>query len=89
MPFGCNLIHSPTEPELERSLVDLYLRRGVRLLEASAFLALTLPVVRFRTQGIYRDTQGQVVTPNRLIAKVSREEVAAQFFCAAAGKDAA
>ncbi len=80
MSFGCNLIHSPTEPELERSLVDLYLRRGVRLLEASAFLALTLPVVRFRTQGIYRDTQGQIVTPNRLIAKVSREEVAAQFF---------
>lgn len=80
IPFGVNLIHSPTEPELEKSLVDLYLRRGVHLIEASAFLGLTLPVVRYRTQGIYRNRQGVVITPNRIIAKVSREEVAARFF---------
>jgi PfaD family protein len=78
--FGCNLIHSPSEPELEKAVVDLYLQRGVRLVEASAFLALTLPLVRYRTHGIHRDQQGRVVTPNRLIAKVSREEVAAHFF---------
>jgi PfaD family protein len=78
--FGCNLIHSPSEPELEKAVVDLYLQRGVHLVEASAFLALTLPLVRYRTQGIYRDPQGRVMTPNRLIAKVSREEVAAYFF---------
>lgn len=79
-PFGCNLIHSPHEPELENALVDLYLRRGVKLIEASAFLALTLPVVRYRTHGIYRDNAGQIITPNRIIAKISREEVAARFF---------
>ena len=78
--FGCNLIHSPNEPELENALVDLYLRKAVRLVEASAFLALTLPVVRYRTHGIYQDQSGRIVTPNRLIAKVSREEVAAKFF---------
>ncbi len=49
------------------------------MIEASAFLALTLPVVRYRTHGIYRDASGQIVTPNRVIAKVSREEVAARF----------
>lgn len=79
-PFGCNLIHSPQEPELESALVDLYLRRGIKLIEASAFLALTLPVVRYRTTGIYRDTRGQIITPHRIIAKISREEVAARFF---------
>ena len=78
--FGCNLIHSPNEPELEAALVDLYLRKGIRLVEASAFLALTLPVVRYRTHGIHRDGSGRIVTPNRLIAKISREEVAARFF---------
>jgi PfaD family protein len=77
--FGCNLIHSPNEPELEKLLVELYLRKQVRLVEASAFLALTLPVVRYRTAGIYRDANGQIITPNRLIAKISREEVAARF----------
>ena len=80
IPFGVNLIHSPTEPELEKALVELYLRRGIQLIEASAFLGLTLPLVRYRTYGIYRDEQGNVVAPNRIIAKVSREEVAARFF---------
>ena len=80
IPFGVNLIHSPSEPELEKALVDLYLRRRVRLIEASAFLGLTLPLVRYRTHGISRDAGGRIVTPNRVIAKVSREEVAARFF---------
>jgi PfaD family protein len=79
-PFGVNLIHSPSEPDLEDALVDLFLRREVRLVEASAFLDLTLPLVRYRTHGIRRDADGRVVTPNRVVAKVSREEVAAKFF---------
>ena len=79
-PFGFNLIHSPTEPELEKALVELYLRHKIRLIEASAFLSLTLPIVRYCTHGIYRNDAGEVVTPNRIIAKISREEVAARFF---------
>jgi trans-AT polyketide synthase, acyltransferase and oxidoreductase domains len=79
-PYGFNLIHSPNEPELEAGVVSLYLRRGIRLVEASAYLRLTLPVVRYRVSGIKRDADGRVVTPNRIIAKVSRVEVATQFF---------
>ena len=79
-PYGFNLIHSPNEPDLEASVVDLYLRRGIRLVEASAYLRLTLPVVRYRVSGIKRDAEGRIVTPNRIIAKVSRVEVATQFF---------
>ena len=56
-PYGFNLIHSPNEPDLEAAVVDLYLRRGVRLVEASAFLDLTLPVVRYRVHGIHRDSR--------------------------------
>lgn len=78
--YGFNLIHSPNEPELENALVDLYLRRGITLVEASAFLDLTPALVRYRTHGIRRDGEGRIVTPNRVIAKVSREEVAAKFF---------
>jgi trans-AT polyketide synthase/acyltransferase/oxidoreductase domain-containing protein len=79
MPYGFNLIHSPGEPSLERGVVDLYLRRGVRLVEASAFLDLTLPVVRYRVHGIRRDPSGNIVTPNHVIVKVSRVEVASKF----------
>jgi PfaD family protein len=79
VPYGMNLIHSPGEPELEAAVVDLYLRRGVRLVEASAFLNLTLPVVRYRSSGLRRDGSGRVVATNRVIAKVSRVEVASRF----------
>jgi PfaD family protein len=80
LPFGFNLIHSPNEPDLERAVVDLYLRRGIRLVEASAYLDLTLPVIRYRLHGIHADSSGNVVTPNHVIAKVSRVEVASKFF---------
>ena len=79
-PWGVNLIHSPSEPDLEAAVVDLFLRRGVRLAEASAYLDLTPPVVRYRLHGIHEDASGRVVTPNRVIAKVSRVEVASKFF---------
>lgn len=80
LPYGFNLIHSPNEPGLEAAIADLYLRRGVRLVEASAYLDLTLPVVRYRVHGIRRDDSGDIVTANRIIAKVSRVEVASRFF---------
>lgn len=80
VPFAINLIHSPHEPDLEQALVDLYLRKGARLIEASAFLALTATLVRYRVHGIHRANDGSIVTPNRIIAKVSREELAERFF---------
>ncbi|MEI6207135.1 MAG: PfaD family polyunsaturated fatty acid/polyketide biosynthesis protein [Desulfuromonadales bacterium] len=79
-PCGFNLIHSPQEPDLEAALAELYIRKEVRLVEASAFLALTLPLVRYRTHGIHRATDGTIIVPNRIIAKVSREELAEKFF---------
>ncbi len=78
-PFAVNLIHSPGEPELESAIVSLYLERKIRLVEASAFLNLTLPLVRYRVAGIRLDDAGRVVAPNRIIAKISRVEVASKF----------
>jgi PfaD family protein len=78
-PFGVNLIHSPNEPALENGAVDLFIRHRVRLIEASAYLDLTLPVVRYRTSGIRRHASGRVEVPNRVVAKVSRVEVARKF----------
>jgi len=80
LPCGFNLIHSPHEPDLEQALVELYIRKGVRLVEASAFLALTMTLVRYRVHGIHRRADGTIVAPNRIIAKVSREELAEKFF---------
>jgi trans-AT polyketide synthase, acyltransferase and oxidoreductase domains len=79
IPYGVNLIHSPGEPEAESAVAELLLRREVRLVEASAFLNLTLPVVRYRVAGLRRDESGRLVAANRIIAKVSRVEVASKF----------
>ncbi len=79
LPFGVNLIHSPHEQELEQALVELYLRRNVRLVEASAFLTMSANIVRYRLHGIHRGADGSIITPNRVIGKISREEVARQF----------
>jgi len=85
-PYGVNLIHSPNEPDHESATADLYLRRKVRLVEASAYLDLTPHIVRYRLHGIHRDAAGRVVTPNRVVAKVSRVEVATKFFSPAPEK---
>jgi PfaD family protein len=80
IPFGFNLIHSPNDPELEAAVVQLYLRRGIKLVSTSAYLDLTIPLVYYRVKGIHRDKNGNVVCPNKVIAKVSRVEVARKYF---------
>ncbi|MCL6454187.1 MAG: PfaD family polyunsaturated fatty acid/polyketide biosynthesis protein [Alicyclobacillus sp.] len=78
-PWGVNLIHSPYDPALEGALVDLYLRSGVTRVSASAFLRLTPAVVRFAFAGLRRTSDGQIVRPHHVFAKISRSEVARQF----------
>ncbi len=85
-PFGFNLIHSPFDPELESHVVDRYLRAGIDRIEASAFMNLTPALVRYRLSGIHVDPSGRIVCPNRVMAKVSREEVARKFLSPAPDK---
>jgi trans-AT polyketide synthase/acyltransferase/oxidoreductase domain-containing protein len=80
VPFGSNLIHSPNDPALEQGIVDLYLRKGVTLVSASAYLRMTLPLVQYRVTGIHRNADGRIVCPNRIFAKISRVEIAEKFF---------
>lgn len=86
LPWGFNLIHSPYEPRLEEAVADLYVRRGVSRVSASAYMDLTLPLVRYRLHGIHADETGRVMAPNRIVAKVSRVEVARKFFAPAPAK---
>lgn len=78
-PYAFNLIHSPSEEALERAAVDLYLRHNVTTVEASAFLDLTASIVRYRVAGLRVNRENQVVCTNKVIAKVSRREVARKF----------
>ncbi|MER7794331.1 ACP S-malonyltransferase [Streptomyces sp. NPDC097640] len=65
--FGANLLHRQEAPEQEAALVDLLLRHGVDLVEASGFPLITRELVRFRLKG------------GRILAKVSRTDIAREF----------
>ncbi|MGW2048985.1 ACP S-malonyltransferase [Streptomyces sp. NPDC001858] len=62
-----NFLHRHGAPEQEAAFVDLLLRHGVTLVEASGFPLITEALVRFRLKG------------GRILAKASRTDVAAAF----------
>jgi len=82
-PYAFNLIHSPSENAIEKSAVDLFLKRGIKTVEASAFLGLTPNIVRYRAAGLSLNDQNKIEIGNRVIAKISRTEVASKFMAPA------
>jgi PfaD family protein len=78
-PYAFNLLNSPNEPMLEARVVELYLSLQVRVVEASAYLALTAPLVQYRVAGLSQGVHGEVLIGNRIIAKLSRLEMAQRF----------
>jgi len=82
-PYGVNFIAHVHRPELEDQLADLLLIHGVRTIEASAFVEVAPALVRYRAKGLLRRADGGITVRNRIIAKVSRPDVGAQFFAPA------
>nr|WP_294549470.1 PfaD family polyunsaturated fatty acid/polyketide biosynthesis protein [uncultured Rhodopila sp.] len=68
--YGMNLLSGWEE----EGCVDLFLRHGVTRVEAAAYLQVSPALVRFRLTGLTREGPR-----NRVMAKVSRPEVAEQF----------
>jgi PfaD family protein len=79
LSWGINLIHSPAEPLLEERIAELYLRRGVRRVSASAYMSLTPALVQYACSGLRVDAAGEIQRVNHVFAKVSRTEVAQLF----------
>ncbi|RJF41184.1 PfaD family polyunsaturated fatty acid/polyketide biosynthesis protein [Actinomyces sp. 2119] len=77
--FGLNLLAAPSRPVDEEAVVDLCLARDISAVETSAFVTVTPPMVRYRLQGVREGRDGEVVAPRRIMAKVSRPEVARLF----------
>lgn len=73
-PFGFNLLNGSHEA----ALIDLYLAHDIDRIEASAFIKVTPDLVRYRLAGLSRDGL-HVWAGNRIMAKLSRPEVALEF----------
>lgn len=77
--YGFNLLSNPISPHVEWETVKLYLRHGVRRIEASAFAQITPALVYYRVKGLTRHPDYTVVAQNHIFAKLSRPDLAQQF----------
>lgn len=78
--YGMNLLNHLNDPQLEEKTVDLYLQYGIRQVEASAYMQnLSAALIRYRLTGLRRDVTGKIEMAHKIIAKVSRPEVAQAF----------
>ncbi len=78
-PYAFNLIHNPFFEALERNSVETYLKYGITTVEASAYMELTPYVVLYRVAGLSESPDGNIIKKNKIIAKISRREVATKF----------
>ena len=66
--WGSNLIHAPNEPTIEMATVELYLKRKVRRVSASAYMGLNPMIVRYAYSGIRRMADGRIHRDNFVFA---------------------
>ena len=78
-PYGVNLLHNMIKPKVEEDTVDLYLKYGIRFVEAAAYLQMTPALVRYRLAGLKRGENGSIACEHHVIGKCSRPEIAEQF----------
>lgn len=77
--YGMNLICNLNNPQTEMDTVELFLRRDVACIEAAAFMRITPALVYYRVSGLDQGADGAIRCRHRIIAKVSRPEVARAF----------
>lgn len=82
-PYAFNLLSNPFEPAIEQRTAELYVHHGVRVVEASAYLIPSKSLVYYRASGLSTMPDGSVQIDNRVIAKLSRKEVARKFMAPA------
>ncbi|MCK3853529.1 ACP S-malonyltransferase [Pseudomonas sp. W2Jun17] len=76
--FGMNLVCNLSNPHKEIELVELFMRKGVTVIEAAAFMQITPALALYRLRGLIK-VGDRIEARHRIVAKVSRPEVAQQF----------
>jgi trans-AT polyketide synthase/acyltransferase/oxidoreductase domain-containing protein len=76
--IGFNVIHAPDTPHLEQALIQLLIDKKISIIEASAFITPSPALALYKASGLSFE-DGKVVSRHRIIAKLSRPEVAEKF----------
>jgi trans-AT polyketide synthase/acyltransferase/oxidoreductase domain-containing protein len=77
--YGMNLLGDLSQPELEQRTVEIFFRHGIRFVEAAAYMQITPGLVHYRLKRLKRRPDGLIEVPHRVLAKVSRPEIASAF----------
>lgn len=77
-PYGVNLMADILNPKNEEAIVDLLLKYDIRVIQASAYINMSSAIVRYKLTGLKR-VNGEIVSTNKIIAKLSRPEIASAF----------
>ena len=77
--YGLNLLNNLYDPDMEMQTVKLYLKYGVRFVEAAAYIQMSAPLVYFRLKGLKRRVDGSIECRHKILGKLSRPEVAEAF----------
>lgn len=77
--YGVNLLHNLGNPEFEMDQVKLYLSKGIKNIEASAYMHITESLAYFHIIGLSKTQDGKIVNNHKILAKISRPEVAEAF----------
>jgi trans-AT polyketide synthase/acyltransferase/oxidoreductase domain-containing protein len=78
-PYGMNLLYNIEDPTFELDTVKLYIQKGVRNIEASAYMQITEPLAYFHVSGLTKSENGDIINRHKILAKLSRPEVAEGF----------
>lgn len=79
-PFGVNLLCDYQDSDGEMRFVDCLLEKGVKIIEAAAFVRMTPALVKFAIKGLYRDPKtGKIKSRHKTFGKISSVEMGERF----------
>jgi trans-AT polyketide synthase/acyltransferase/oxidoreductase domain-containing protein len=77
--YSMNLVCNLSNPQEEIKTIELYLEKKVKRIDAAAFLQITPALVLYRLKGLKKELSGRIICNHKILAKVSRPEVAKAF----------
>lgn len=78
-PYGFNVTYDVKNPNVEEKLYDTLLKYNVNVVEAAGYVMLTKALVKYRVKGLVKGLDGTITAQHKIIAKISRPEVAEYF----------
>lgn len=78
-PYMVNLLSSIHDSEQEMRFVKMCIEKDVPVVEAAAFITISAALAYYKISGLVKKPDGSIQSNHKVIAKISREEVASRF----------